>query len=67
MNCPFGDPLDVCSLFVLKWCMLPGHEALLKAIEECRREANAARRMHRARSGMVRCLDAMVEEMDAVA
>ena len=47
--------------------MLPGHEALLKAIEECRREANAARRMHRARSGMVRCLDAMVDEMDAVA
>jgi hypothetical protein len=47
--------------------MLPDHEALLKAIEECRREANAARRMHRPRSGMVRCLDAMVEEMDAAA
>ena len=47
--------------------MLPGHEALLKAIEDCRREANAARRMHRPRSGMVRCLDAMVDEMDAVA
>ena len=46
--------------------MLPGHETLLKALENCRREANAARRMHRPRSGMVRCLDALMDEIDAV-
>ena len=47
--------------------MLPDHDALLKALEECRREAIAVRRMHRPRSGMVRCIDAMIDEMDAVA
>jgi hypothetical protein len=47
--------------------MLPDHDALLKALGECRREAIGVRRMHRARSGMVRCIDAMIDEMDAVA
>jgi hypothetical protein len=47
--------------------MLHGHEQLLKALETCRREAVAARRMHRPRSGMVRCLDSMIDEIDAVA
>jgi hypothetical protein len=47
--------------------MLPGHEYLLKALGDCRREAVAVRRMHRPRSGMGRCLDAMIDEMDAVA
>jgi len=47
--------------------MIPAHEKLLQALDVCRREAVAARRMHRPKSGMVRCLDAMLEEMDAVA
>ncbi len=46
--------------------MLPGHESLLSALGEARREAVPARRMHRPRSGMLRCLDSMLEEMDAV-
>jgi hypothetical protein len=29
-------------------------------------QPNAAKRMHRPRSGRARCLDSMVEEMDAV-
>jgi hypothetical protein len=47
--------------------MLPGHERLLEALRICRAEAIAAKRYHRPRSGMVRCLEAMVEELDAVA
>ena len=47
--------------------MLPNHDALLKALGECPREAIAVRRMHRPRSRMIRCIDAMIEEMDAVA
>src|SRR3984957_18429360 len=38
--------------------MLPGHEKLLEALRVCRSEAIAAKRMHRSKSGMVRCLDA---------
>ncbi len=47
--------------------MLHGHEKLLEALRACRSEAIAAKRFHRPRSGMVRCLEAMVEELDAVA
>jgi hypothetical protein len=46
--------------------MLPNHDKLLEAIRLCRSETIAARRMHRSKSGMARCLDSMVEEMDAV-
>jgi hypothetical protein len=46
--------------------MLYGHEKLLEALGVCRTEAIEARRMHRPRSGMARCLDSTVEEMDAV-
>ena len=46
--------------------MLPNHEKLLEAIRVCRSGAIAAKRMHRSKSGMVRGLDSMVEEMDAV-
>jgi hypothetical protein len=38
----------------------------LTALWLCRFEAIAAKRMHRSKSGMARCLDAMGEEMDAV-
>jgi len=47
--------------------MLPGHEKLLEALRICRSEAIAAKRLHRSRSGMVRCLDSMLDEIDAVA
>ncbi len=47
--------------------MLTGHERLLEALRVCRAEAIAAKRYHRPRSGMARCLEAMVEELDAVA
>jgi hypothetical protein len=47
--------------------MLAGHERLLNAIGDCRKEAIAVRSMHRPRSGMARCLDTMIDEMDAVA
>jgi hypothetical protein len=47
--------------------MLHNHEKLLEALRVCRLEAIAAKRMHRPRSGMVRCLDSMVDEIDAVA
>jgi hypothetical protein len=46
--------------------MLPDHEKLLDALRVCRSEAIAAKRMHRPKSGMVRCLDSMLEEMEAV-
>jgi hypothetical protein len=46
--------------------MLFGPEKLLEAIGVCRSEAIAAKRMHRSKSGMARCLQAMVEEVDAV-
>jgi hypothetical protein len=46
--------------------MLPNHDKLLEALRVCRSEAIAAKRMHRSKSGMARCIDAMVEEMDAV-
>jgi hypothetical protein len=46
--------------------MLLNHDKLLEALRVCRCEAIAAKRMHRSKSGMARCLDSMVEEMDAV-
>jgi hypothetical protein len=44
--------------------MLSGHEKLLESVRICRSEA---RRTHRPRSGVVRCLDSMIDEIDAVA
>jgi hypothetical protein len=47
--------------------MLPSHEKLLESLRVCRSEAIAAKRFHRSRSGMARCINAMVDEIDAVA
>src|ERR1700722_2961472 len=47
--------------------VLHDHEKLLEALRFCRTEAIAARRLHRPRSGMVRSLDSMLDEIDAVA
>jgi hypothetical protein len=47
--------------------VLHDHERLLEALRVCRSEVIAARRLHRSRSGMVRCLDSMLDEIDAVA
>jgi hypothetical protein len=38
---------------------------LLRALGEARREVIAARRVSRPRSGIVRCLDSLTEEIDA--
>jgi hypothetical protein len=40
---------------------------LLRALGEARREVIAARRVSRPRSGIVRCLESLTEEIDAVA
>ena len=47
--------------------VLHDHEKLVEALRVCRSEAIVARRLHRPRSGMVRCLDSMLDEIDAVA
>jgi hypothetical protein len=47
--------------------MLPNHEKLLESLRVCRSEAIAAKRLYRTRSGMARCIAALVDEIDAVA
>ena len=54
----------ICSSWSL---CCPITKKLLEALRVCRSEAIAAKRLHRPRSGMVRCLDSMLDEIDAVA
>jgi hypothetical protein len=56
--------VGICNFVLLK-PFNPCHRFAHPTFGECRREAIGVRRMHRARSGMVRCIDAMIDEMDA--
>jgi hypothetical protein len=49
------------------WLTEPDRQRFLSALHAARREAIAARRYGRPRSGFARCIDAMIDEIDAVA